>query len=117
MDNIRSFERIHFHSDVTLEFEDARFVCELVDISLHGALLHNCTGATPAVGTPCKLILELNEETRITMEGSVAHKNANRIGIICLSIDLSSMTHLRKLVEVNHSDPSLLEREIHALFT
>lgn len=113
----RSFQRIHFDCLVKFELGDLRLDCELVDISLRGALIHNCTGATLDTGAPCKLILSLDEtgETQIIMKGSIAHKKNNRIGICCTSIDLDSMTHLRKLVEVNLADPALLEREIMSL--
>jgi len=113
----RSFQRIHFDCLVKFEVGDSRLDCELVDISLRGALIHNCTGATPESGTPCKLILNLDDsgDNQIIMEGSIAHKKENRVGIRCQYIDLDSMTHLRKLVEVNMGDPALLEREIMSL--
>lgn len=115
----RHFHRINFDCIVKFEVEGARLDCELIDISLHGALIHNCTGATPDTGTRCRLILKLDEsgEVEIIMDGSIAHKNENRIGICCQSIDLDSITHLRKLVESNLSDPSLLERDILALMS
>lgn len=113
----RHFQRIHFDCLVKFEVGDSRLDCELVDISLRGALIHNCTGATLDTGAPCKLILNLDAtgETQIVMEGNIAHKNDNRIGIRCQYIDLDSMTHLRKLVEINLGDPALLEREIVSL--
>ena len=112
--NERHFQRIHFDCLVKFETEDLRLDCELMDISLRGALIHNCTGATPKVGTSCKLILCLDEacDTKILMEGHIAHKKENSIGISCQYIDLDSITHLRKLVELNLTDPSLLQREI-----
>ncbi|MCU7834010.1 MAG: PilZ domain-containing protein [gamma proteobacterium symbiont of Taylorina sp.] len=119
-DNIsqdRYFQRIHFDCLVKFEVGDSRLDCELVDISFRGALIHNCTGATLDVGSPCRLILSLDEsqEVQIIMQGNIAHKRDNRIGISCTSIDLDSMTHLRKLVEINLSSPELLEREIMSL--
>jgi len=119
-DNIareRSFHRIHFDCLVKFEVGDSRLDCELVDISLRGALIHNCTGATADIDTPCKLTLSLDKshEIQIIMQGYIIHKNENRIGIHCQSIDLDSITHLRKLVEVNLASPELLEREIMAL--
>jgi hypothetical protein len=35
--------------------------------------------------------------------------------LLCESIDLDSITHLRRLVELNAGDPALLERELTAL--
>lgn len=49
------------------------------------------------------------------MNGSIAHKIENRVGIHCKTIDIDSMTHLRKLVEYNLGDHDLLERDLEAL--
>jgi len=108
----RHFERITFNCLVKFEFEDFRHDCELIDISLKGALIANCTGATSDIGTPCKLILKLSDNESIIMQGHIAHKKHNRIGINCEQLDLDSITHLRKLVEINSSNPSLLDREL-----
>ncbi len=117
MDEERHFERIHFDCLVKFEFGVYRHDCELIDISLRGALIANCTGATDETGTACKLILSLDDSNnaQIIMLGHIAHKKHNRIGIKCEKIDLDSMTHLRKLVEINSGDPQLLERELAAL--
>ncbi|MCW8929003.1 MAG: PilZ domain-containing protein [Gammaproteobacteria bacterium] len=110
----RHFQRIHFDCLLKFEVGDSRLDCELIDISLRGALIHNCTGATLDVGAPCKLILTLDDlgEIQIIMKGHIAHKKENRIGIACQTIDLDSITHLRQLVASNLADPTLLEREI-----
>jgi hypothetical protein len=115
--DVRCFQRLHFNCLLKLEAADSRLDCELVDISLRGALIHNCTGATAGVGTPCKIILNLVDsgEVQIIMEGNIAHKKNNRVGVSCTHIDLDSMIHLRKLVETNLADPALLEREILSL--
>jgi hypothetical protein len=38
-----------------------------------------------------------------------------QVGVQCGSIDLESITHLRRLVEMNLGGGSLLERELKAL--
>lgn len=113
----RQFQRIHFDCLLKFEVGDSRLDCELIDISFRGALIHNCTGATLDVGAPCKLILKLDDsgEVEIIMEGHIAHKQENRIGITCQHIDLDSITHLRNLVALNLADTKLLEREIKSL--
>ncbi len=115
--NDRRFQRIHFDCLLKFEVGDSRLDCELVDISLRGALIHNCTGAAPDIGSPCKLILTLDDlgDVQIIMEGNITHKTENRIGITCQHIDLDSITHLRNLVSLNSADPELLKREIMAL--
>ncbi len=117
MTDNRRFQRIHF--DCTVEFETEGFseVCDLHDISFKGALIGNCSSTTLEPGTACRLILTLDEssDVKIVMDGSVAYKLENRVGIHCQSIDIDSMTHLRKLVELNLGDEELLHRELEAL--
>ena len=113
----RHLHRVVFDCLVEFETADSRHVCELFDISLQGVLIGACSGATPETGTPCKVIINLDDEhkTQISMNGTIAHKIENRVGIHCESIDLDSMTHLRRLVELNLGDPDLLNRDLGAL--
>lgn len=113
----RRTHRICFDYLVDFETSECSYVCELVDISLKGALIAACSGATPEAGSQCKLIISLDEskEVQIIMVGTIAHKIENRVGIHCESIDSDSMTHLRKLVELNLGDVDLVNREFGAL--
>ncbi len=113
----RHSHRVDFNCLVEFETRESLLVCELYDISLQGALLGACSGATPKSGTPCKLIINLNEsnEVQIVMIGTVARKIENRVGIHCESIDSDSMSHLRRLVEYNLGDIDLANRDFDAL--
>jgi hypothetical protein len=117
MTDNRRFQRIQFDCKVEFECEELRVVCDLLDISFKGALISKCSGPVPEPGTACRLILTLDEssEVKIIMDGSIAHKQDDRLGIHCETIDLDSMTHLRKLVELNLGDDELLHRELEAL--
>lgn len=117
MNESRLSHRIVFECLVEFESGEYQHVCELLDISLQGALIGSCSGATPEAGTACKLILNLDEsrEVQVIMQGTIAHKIENRVGIHCESIDIDSMTHLRKLIEYNLGDAELLERDLDAL--
>ena len=113
----RHTHRVDFNALVEFETSESQLVCDLYDISLQGALIGACSGATPGAGTPCKLIINLDEagDVQIIMNGTVAHKIENRVGIHCESIDSDSMTHLRKLVEYNLGDVDLVDRDFDAL--
>ena len=117
MTEYRHSNRVNFNCFVEFETTECCHVCELIDISLKGALIAGCTGATPAAGTACKLTLTLDEagEIKIIMIGTTAHKIENRVGIHCEFIDSDSMTHLRKLIEYNLGDVELLTRDFNAL--
>ncbi len=113
----RKSHRIHFDCFVDFEFEEQKHVCELYDLSIRGALIGACTGATPEASTPCRLTITLNQFSGavIVMEGAVAHKNENRVGIHCEHMDIDSITHLRKLLEYNLGDSGLANRELDTL--
>jgi hypothetical protein len=49
------------------------------------------------------------------MAGRIVHLKGTLIGIECASIDLTSMTRLRRLIELNSGDPELMNREIRQL--
>ena len=113
----RCTHRVNFDCLVKFKTSECQYVCELVDISINGALIAACSGATPAAGTPCQLIISLDEskEVQIIMVGFVAHKTENRVGIHCESIDVDSMIHLRKLIEYNLGDVELVNRDFDML--
>jgi hypothetical protein len=117
MAEYRSSHRVNFNCLVEFETTDCHHVCDLIDISLQGGLIAGCTGATPAVGTPCKLTLSLDESAKmqIIMFGLTARKIENQVGIHCESIDSDSMTYLRKLIEYNLGDTELCNRDFEAL--
>lgn len=119
MTDSRHFQRIFFDCFVQFKSGDCNYICELVDISINGALIAACSGATPGPGTACELTISLDEdkEFKIVMQGTVTHKEENRVGIHCDAIDIDSMTNLRKLIQYNLDDPELINRDLDALGT
>jgi hypothetical protein len=49
------------------------------------------------------------------MAGEVVHREWTLVGVRCVEIDLESISHLRRLVELNLGDAELLHRELSAL--
>jgi hypothetical protein len=88
----------------------------LIDISLKGALVELPSDWRPATGQRVGLEIRLlDSPITIRMDSEVAHVEGERLGLHCLSIDLESMTHLRRLMELNLGDSRLLERELLSL--
>jgi len=113
----RHFSRIRFHSGARLSVGNMESDCEVCDLSLKGALLKP-GGPSPAPGERCLLEIALDEAgTAIRMEGEVVHIENNRVGLACREIDLDSITHLRRLLELNLGDPTLLQRELAFLLS
>lgn len=111
----RHFWRAHFHSLVQIVMHGQVSEAELFDISLKGALI-NVPAAWPGKsGDACQLRLRLSGDATISMHATITHIAGRRVGLHCDNIDLDSVTHLRRLVELNAGDPELLERELSAL--
>jgi len=113
--NRRQFWRAHFNSPVRLTLHGEVSEAMLHDISLKGALLKAPADWRGRKGDHCLLRLHLAADAVINMSATVAHVEGRRIGLNCDSIDLDSVTHLRRLVELNAGDPGLLDRELSAL--
>jgi len=111
----RHFHRIFYNSDVTLSNDSDTYPCQLVDLSLQGCLLRFSTPWTHSADDLYTLKLQLSDESHITMKLSVAHVVANSVGLKCEHIDIDSISHLRRLVELNLGNSDLLERDLLAL--
>lgn len=111
----RQFWRAAFRSPVYLVDQRGSFAAELMDVSLKGALIKVPPEWQGRSGDNCQVKIKLAEGAAIVMRGHVAHAAGRRVGIYCESIDLDSITHLRRLVELNAGDPALLDRELAAL--
>ena len=112
----RQYSRIHFSTEARLYYPSGESSVELLDLSLKGALVTSRSPLPLAKDDPVKLQMPLDElGTMIRMEGLVTHNRSGQIGILCTGIDLDSITHLRRLVELNLGDEALLEREWHHL--
>ncbi|RZJ13809.1 MAG: PilZ domain-containing protein [Rubrivivax sp.] len=112
----RQFARVAFATGAELITTQARLHCQVIDISLKGVLLELPAGDSAPVGMPCLVKLPLgHDDIAIAMAGELAHVEAGHAGVLCRSIDIESITHLRRLIEVNLGDPAASERELRAL--
>lgn len=121
----RHFSRVSFQDGCTLQINDTALSCNVLDLSLRGALLNLpasiLAGLALARGTPCTLTitLEPDGDAQVVMSAQIAHHDTSgdtlHLGISCREIDLDSITHLRRLVELNLGDAELLEREVALL--
>lgn len=121
----RKFSRVQFQEGAMLQLAGHGLACEVRDLSLKGALL-TCPAVDEASsaarrGEACELRLVLSGtgEVVVSMSGVIAHVEADdgrlHIGMRCREIDLDSITHLRRLVELNLGDAGILDREMAAL--
>ncbi len=112
----RRFSRIPFDSKVIVTGDEREWQCQLLDISLKGALIQRPEDWPRAVGEPFTISIQLGDEKSIIyMQVTSAHEDKEHIGFRCDHIGLDSMSHLRRLVELNLGEPDLLHRELSAL--
>ena len=116
MANNRKFARLPFDSNTTITIEGKTHRTRLIDISLTGALLETPEGLETSTGVAAVLEIHLqNSDISISMNTEIAHRSEHRLGVRCIAIDMDSMIHLRRLMELNLGDPTLLERELLSL--
>lgn len=111
----RHFWRAHFRGEASLELEDRTLPCRLDDISLKGALLEMDTTARVTTGGVARLQLELASGSAISMQVTIVHVDGAQVGVRCDSIDIDSLTHLRRMIELNAGDTKVFERDLSAL--
>lgn len=117
-DNRRSFSRVPFtaNAHIFAQQGDIYLNCPVIDVSLNGLLIRcpdNWSGHLDDV-FKVDLLLE-NGQIVINMQATIAHMTQHTIGFHCQSIDLDSITHLKRLIELNLADEGLLHRELSAL--
>ena len=114
----REFSRIPFHAQAHLHADkgEMHLNCDVIDVSLHGVLISIPKGWQGKLTDKYQIDLLLdNAQVVIKMSASVAHIDQKAIGFICEQIDLDSISHLKRLVELNIGDSELLHRELSAL--
>lgn len=113
----RRFIRIPFNADVQLQLRDETFKVHLVDIALKGALVQCDTAHAFALHEKCRLVLPLADDgDGVEMVGKIVHLDTQLVGIECQEIDLTSLTRLRRLIELNTGNADLMDRELSSLF-
>lgn len=111
----RRFKRISFDARTELTQGDKSWPVQLIDLSLKGLLIER---PSPWLGDPDQSFIvdiHLNVDIDVQMEVRLTHDDHNHLGFVCEHIGLDSVTHLRRLIELNLADHDELERELAAL--
>lgn len=114
----RHFTRFKIDGSTVVHYLNKKFPAELIDISLKGALFTKPSGVELPIDSICDIQVALDgSDVVIKMSGHITHRLETQVGICCDHIDLDSITHLKRLIELNLGDESLLERELHELIS
>ncbi len=116
MKNRRKYSRLTFQTESALLAGGREYVTTLNDISLKGALVEKPKDWPQDPRLRCTLRIQLlGSQIAFLMEMEVANSDRRGLGLRCISIDVDSVIHLRRLLELNLGDPTLAERELAAL--
>ncbi|WP_162096148.1 PilZ domain-containing protein [Pseudomonas chlororaphis] len=111
----RRFKRIAFDARTELSQGPYRWSVQLVDLSLKGMLIQRPDPWLGDESQPFEADIHLSDDAEVRMDVQLAHDDHGQLGFVCLHIDLESIEHLRRLIELNLADPQELERELGAL--
>ena len=108
----RRFIRIAFDHSALVCQESEQCEHKVIDLSLKGILIDERSDTTVDYKKVDVIHVNLTDDLQISMEVTWRHSENGHVGFECHHIDLDSITHLRRLVELNTGDTELLEREL-----
>lgn len=114
-DEKRHYQRIAFDAEVVMEHEGASWVSQLIDISLKGLLVVFPNDIEIKLGQVYDMEFRLGVDAVIQMRVKVMHFEDHLVGLEWSDIDLESLTHLRRLLELNMSSAEEMHRELSEL--
>ncbi|AUY34114.1 MULTISPECIES: PilZ domain-containing protein [Pseudomonas] len=115
-DERRRFQRIAFDAPTELRQGERRWPVKLLDLSLKGLLVERPEPWDADPTQDFDAVIHLNDKkTQVRMQVELRHDESTRLGFICLHIDIDSMTHLHRLVELNLADSTEMMRELREL--
>lgn len=111
----RRFTRIHFDAECEVHYSGGAIVMQLIDISLRGVLMQFNHPLSLDIGGEAEINIYLANDVLIRMKTQLNYADAPNYGFFVKEIDLDSMSHLRRLLELNLGDEGLLERELEQM--
>jgi len=111
----RRFRRIAFDARTELGQNGRVWTVQLVDLSLKGLLVQKPQPWLGNGAEPFDVDIHLDANTEVKMQVRLTHDDHGQLGFACEHIDLDSISHLRRLIELNLGDQAELERELGAL--
>ncbi|WP_076412746.1 PilZ domain-containing protein [Shewanella sp. UCD-KL12] len=112
MDEKRQFARILFATGAKLQQDDKVWNTNILDLSLNGALVDEPDAFSPSNAAIILSFTLQGSDIEVQMETSLTHHKAGHLGLKCLHIDVDSISHLRRMIELNTGDSAMLNREL-----
>ncbi|MFC1237060.1 PilZ domain-containing protein [Vibrio sp. F74] len=115
MDERRRFSRIVYNAPAELHQGPLKISCSIMDLSLHGLLLNAIV--EPIEKTkPVDIFFRLPEsDITVSLQAHVVEMSDLYTRVSIEHIDIDSISHLKRLIELNVGDEQLLHRDIEQL--
>lgn len=111
--NNRHFRRIQFDAEVTLKASEKVSTGQLFDVALKGAMVGTEKPLSFDLGEKCELCIILpGSPISLNFQAELVHKEELCYGFKFISEDLATLTHLRKLIELNTGDAEATRSEL-----
>ncbi|MGJ7096873.1 PilZ domain-containing protein [Vibrio hannami] len=115
MSERRRFSRILYQAPAELHQGSVKATCTIKDLSLHGLLLSS-PSETLDINRPTDVFFHIPEsDIIISLQAEIVESTDSLLRVKIQHIDIDSISHLKRLVELNVGDEQLLHREIEQL--
>ncbi|MCP4296292.1 MAG: PilZ domain-containing protein [Proteobacteria bacterium] len=113
-DNRRQFSRVDFNARIMLRKGDHDVNAALIDIALKGALVEIDDEFPLNMDEICNFELHLNgTEIVLSIQAQLVYLSEDqKLGFKFIEMELDTLTHLRRLIELNIGDPKLVQKEL-----
>jgi len=120
MSERRKFSRINFQCHCSLVFDPKiskhDFDASLLDISFNGALIAVAAHSPDVNQQQVQVILTLEgSDVQLLLNGTVSHQEDQLLGVHFTKIELETMSHLKRIIELNLGDHKEMHREFEQL--
>lgn len=113
----RNYSRVPFKVESTLTVGQTCFDIKVIDISLKGALITKPEKWNIDESQDVFMEIKLaNSDIVIQMQTEVVHEHEDKLGLRFVEIDVDSLSHLRRLLELNLGDAELINKEVSKLY-
>jgi len=109
----RRHTRVDFRADARLSADATAWPCELLNVSIKGALLTRPENFPGGDGDRCLLSIALDGGAAVEMEVNVVRVEQEKIACDWDMFDVAGFVQLRKMLERQLKDPKLVERELN----
>ena len=116
MQERRRFKRIKFDAQTEIVDDEHIWPVHLLDLSFKGSLVEVDEPVPIEPGTQVTLKIHLAaNDILMELPSTLMHQEGKQLGFHTNNISIESISHLRRLVELNLGDETLLERELEHL--